>query len=214
NIFEPKGYFSKIFVMEIVKITGAARTDLGTTHSRNLRKEGKVPCVIYGGDQPIHFSATGGQFRSIIYTPAFKQVEISLNGKTYNCILKDTQFHPVTDQLMHVDLLELVPGKTVKLELPVQFTGASPGVKTGGKLIRNLRRVKVKTTPEKMVDHVTLDISSLELGQSVRVRDIAKLDGVEVINNSAIPVATVEIPRALKSAATAAAKEEAAATQE
>lgn len=186
--------------MQIVSISGSPRTDLGKKHNKQLRKAGAVPCVIYGGESPIHFSAPAGVFRPLIYTPDFKLVEIEVEGKTYKCIMKDTQFHPVTDALMHVDLLELVANKKVNVELPVKFVGVSPGVKNGGKLIQNLRRIKVKTTPEKLIDHLTLDISDLALGSAIRIRDITAVDGIEVINSPAIPVATVEVPRALKSA--------------
>jgi large subunit ribosomal protein L25 len=198
--------------MEIVKIQGSARTDLGKKANKQLRKNGLVPCVIYGGDKPVHFSAEHGSFRSLIYTPEFKLAEIELGGGTFKCILKDIQMHPVTDSLVHIDFIELVPNKTVKVEIPVKFRGVSPGVKTGGKLISNLRRIKVKTTPEKLTDHLTLDISTLELGHAIRVKDIDVLEGVEVMNSPNIPVASVEIPRALKSATDAAAKEEGAAT--
>jgi len=192
--------------MKTVSISGSPRTALGKKHNKQLRKTGAVPCVIYGGEAPIHFSALAGVFRPLIFTPEFKLAEVEVDGKSYKCILKETQFHPVTDDLMHVDLLEMVPNKKFNVELPVKFVGVSPGVKNGGKLIQNLRRIKVKTTPEDLVDHLTLDISELELGHAIRIRDITAIDGVEVTNSPAIPVATVEVPRALKSAEDEAAE--------
>ena len=211
--------------METVQINGSERKELGKKGNKQLRREGKVPCVIYGGENPVHFSAPAGAFRPIIYTPKFKIAEIKVGSDTYKCILKDTQMHPVTDELVHVDFIELVPNKQIKVEVPVKFVGTSPGVKNGGKLISNLRRIKIKTTPESLTDHLVLDISSLLLGHAIRVRDIETVEGVQIINSPSIPVASVEIPRALKSAAAGeegvegeegapAEEEEAAATTE
>lgn len=195
--------------MKVVEIKGTLRKDLGKKASKLVRKEEKVPCVIYGGEEPIHFTADVNSFRSLIYNPDFKLAEIVLdNGKTVRCILKESQFHPVTDQIVHLDFIELVPNKVVKVEIPVRFKGTSPGVKLGGKLIQSLRRVKVKTTPEKLVDELLLDISTLQLGHSIRIRDIEVGEGIEIMNSPGIPVASVEIPRALKSATAAAEKEE------
>ncbi len=197
--------------MESVAIKGTARTDLGKKGTKAVRNEGQVPCVIYGGENVVHFSAKPFDFRSLIYTPDFKIAEIELDGKTYRCFIKDLQMHPVTDELVHVDFMELVDGQSIKLEIPVRFEGQAPGVKSGGKLSQKVRRVKIKTTPEKLVDSMMVDISSLELGQSVRVRDIKPVDGIEVTSSPGIPVASVEIPRALRSATAAAEQEEEAA---
>ncbi|MEM6697760.1 MAG: 50S ribosomal protein L25, partial [Bacteroidota bacterium] len=129
---------------------------------------------------------------------------------TYTCIVKEVQYHPLTDEILHIDFLQLVEGTAVKVELPITFYGDSPGLKVGGKLLQNLRRLKVKTTPEHLVDELKVDISSLELGQAVRVKDVDVTDEMEVMVSPATPVAVVEVPRALKSAAAAAAKEEGA----
>ena len=194
--------------MNIVALNGEPRTELGKKGSKAVRKAGMVPCVLYGGDEPMHFSISPKAVKPIIYSPEFKLAEITLEGKTYKSILKDVTFHPVSDDIIHLDFLQLVDGKTIKLEVPVRFTGSAPGVKVGGKLQQALRRVKIKTTPENIVDQVTLDVSSLELGQAIRVRDIDPQEGVEIMNAPGIPVAVIEIPRALRSA-TAAAEQEA-----
>jgi len=138
--------------------------------------------------------------KSLGYTPDFKLAEISVNGDTHKCILKDITFHPLTDEIVHIDFLRMTPGKPLKVEIPVDFKGKSPGVKEGGKLIPQMRRVKVKTTPETLVDKLFVDVSELELGNSVRVRDIEFPDGMEVMTTTATPVAVVEVPRALRSA--------------
>jgi len=200
--------------METVSITGIAREEVGKKATKAARKEGLVPCVMYGGSEVKHFNASTKAFKSLIYTPDFKLAEVTLDGQVHKCILKDTQFHPVSESLLHVDLVQLVDGQTVKIELPIGFKGVAPGVKTGGKLIQKVRRVKIKTTPDKIVDKLFVDISALELGASVRVRDIELVDGMEIMNPLAIPVASVEIPRALKSAEAAAEGEAAAAEGE
>lgn len=186
--------------MQTVQINGESRAEFGKSANAKLRKAGQVPCVIYGGDDIIHFHSEPLAFKPLIYTPDFKLAEVSVAGKTHKCIIKDIQFHPVTDSIVHVDFLELKDGNQVKLQVPVKFEGVSPGVRGGGKLIQVLRKIKIKTTPDNIVDHLSVDISELELNESVRVRDLQIPDGIEVINNTAIPIASVEVPRALKSA--------------
>ena len=185
--------------METVTVTGTKRTDTGKKSTKSARKEGMVPCVMYGGSEVVHFTASPKEFKKLIYTPDFKIAEINVDGQSHRCIIKDMQFHPVTDDLLHIDLLQLVDGKKVNVDIPVGFKGVAPGVKTGGKLIPKLRHVKIKMTPDKIVDKLFVDISELELGASVRVRDIELVEGMEIMNPPAIPVASVEVPRALKS---------------
>lgn len=199
--------------MKSVAINGSLRSELGTKSSRHLRKEGIVPCVAYGGKENIHFTANSKEFKPLLYTPDFKLANIKIDGQEMKCIVKEVQFHPVTEQIMHVDFLVLVDGTPVKVELPVKFKGKSPGVKSGGKLIQAVRRIKVKTTPEKLVDALVLDISELELGSAIRVRDIQVVDGIEIMNEPSIPVAAVEVPRALKSEEDAEEKAAAAAAE-
>lgn len=194
--------------MKVVAINGEPRNDLGKKGTKAVRNAGLIPSVLYGGDEPVHFSVGPKDIKSIVYTPEFKIAEISIGGNTYKAILKDVQFHPVTEDIRHLDFLQLVEGKSLKLEVPVRFTGSAPGVKVGGKLQQALRRVKIKTTLEHMVDKVTLDVSELEIGQAIRVRDIQPQEGVEIINAPGIPVATIEVPRALRSATAAAEGEE------
>jgi len=154
--------------------------------------------------------------KSVIYTPEFKLTEVDLDGAKHKCLVKDIQFHPVTDEIMHIDLLQLVDKKPLKAEVPVVCVGVSAGQKEGGKLQQNLRRIKIKTTPENLVNQLTVNIESLELGSAVRVRDIDAIEGIEIMNPGATPVAIVEVPRALKSMAAeaAAAEGEAPAAEE
>lgn len=200
--------------MQSVQVSGEIRENLGKKFSKAARREGLVPAVLYGQGDPIHFTIKPLDVRSLVYTPEFKLAELNVGGKQYKAIVKDYQFHPVTDALRHIDFLALVPGHPIKVQVPVTFTGASPGVRAGGKLQVAVRRVKVKTTPEHLVDKVVLDISDLQLGNAIRVRDIQATEGVEIMNPPGQPIASVEVPRALRSAATAEAKAEKAAGQE
>lgn len=197
--------------MNVITLNADNRAVDGSVSANSLRKEGKVPGVLYGTDQNVHFSLAKMDLRKIIYTPNFNLVDLVVDGATYRCILKDYQMHPVTDELEHVDLLALQNGRTFKVEIPVRFTGTSVGVKAGGTIVQKVRKVKIKTTPEKLVDVFEVDITDLDLGQSVRIRDMVVGEGIEVMNPPAIPMATIEIPRALKSAQAAAAAEESAA---
>lgn len=191
-----------------VFISGTLRTAFGKKASADIRKKGEVPCVMYGGNESVHFSLHPLDLKNIIFTPDFNVIEIEISGVKHRCILKDYQLHPVTDEVTHVDFLKLVDGKKVKVEVPVRFKGVSPGVKGGGKLQQLVRRVKIKTTPSKLVDEIQMDISNLGLGQSIRIRDIAPMEGIEIMNSPGIPVATIEIPRAMRSAEAAKKKGE------
>ena len=193
--------------MKVIGINGELRSDLGKRATKEVRRNERIPCVMYGGDEVKHFSVSLNDIRGLIYTPDFKVAEISMGGTAYKAIVKDVQFHPVTDEIRHIDFLRLIDGQTVKVEVPIRFTGSSPGVKLGGKLLQKLRRVRIKTTPEYIVEEMTADISDVELGHSIRVKDIKPVDNVEIMNNLSVPVATVEVPRALRSATSAAEKE-------
>lgn len=193
--------------MQVVTINGTPRTDLGKKATKAIRNQGFIPAVLYGGNEVIHFNTTSADVRELVYTPDFKRADITVDGTTYPCILKEVQYHPVTDEIVHIDFLRLVDGTPVKVEVPVRFKGQSPGVKQGGKLIQSVRRVKIKTMPEHLVDELLLDISSMNLGSSIRVRDIEVGEGIEIMNSPGIPVAAIEIPRALRSATAAAEKE-------
>ena len=194
--------------MQTVAVKGQKR-DVASKASV-VRKEGRIPAVIYGGDTLEHFSTTHNEVKALIFTPDFKLAELDLDGTVHKCIVKDIQWHPVTDEILHIDFLAIQEGRKVNVEIPVKFKGVSPGVKSGGKLMQTMRKVKVKLDPKDLVDELFIDISDLALGASVRVKDIEKNDAIEFMVNSAIPVATVEIPRALKSAAAKADATEAA----
>ena len=186
--------------MEIITLQGHRKESSGKEEVKKIRRNDQIPAVIYksGGGEALQFSLNTPDIRHLIYTPKFKLAEITINGTTHKCIVKDIQFHPVTDTVMHLDFLELVPGVKFKATVPLRFAGTAPGVKAGGKFIPRLRQINILTTPEKVVDEVSADISTMELGSTIRVRDITPIDGVEITNTAAVPVASIEIPRALK----------------
>jgi large subunit ribosomal protein L25 len=188
--------------MVTITINGTPRTETGKKATKANRNEGLIPCVLYGrGDENVHFNTTFNDVRDLVYTPEFKLANIVVDGKNYECILKDIQFHPVKDNITHIDFLHLQAGRPIKVEVPLRFEGTSPGVRSGGKFLQKVRKVKIKTTPEKIVDSVVADISGMELGQSLRVRDIRSQEGVEILNPAALPIATITVPRGLKEAA-------------
>lgn len=186
--------------MEIVAIQGHRKEGSGKEETKKVRRTGQVPAVVYksGGGDALQFSVNAPDIRALVFTPKFRLAEISLNGTTHKCIVKDIQFHPVTDAVTHIDFLELVPGVKFKATVPLRFSGTAPGVKNGGKFLPKLRQINITTTPEHVVDEVFADISKMELGSTIRVRDITVPAGVEIGNTASVPVASIEIPRALK----------------
>jgi large subunit ribosomal protein L25 len=193
--------------MTTIEVQGTTRSEFGKKGAKLDRNNGNVPAVMYGGDEVIHFTVTPASVKHLIYTPDFKIANLDIDGKQYKAIIKSIQFHPVTEQLLHMDFLRLIANTPIKVEVPLRFKGVSPGVKVGGKLIQQVRKIKIKTTPEFLVDELKADISKLDLGQSLRVKEVIVPKGIEILNSPAIPVALIEIPRALKAAAAAAAKE-------
>ena len=183
--------------MKSVKIEGINRTDLGKKATRQLRSEGSVPAVIYGGENTVHFSAPLLQFRNLVYTPDFQIADITVDGKNYRAIMKDLQFDVVTDELNHVDFLELVEDRKVIATLPLNFVGQSKGVKDGGRLELKMKSLKVRTLPKFLQASIEVNIEELELHGNIRVEDV-KVENMEVLNSPRIPVASVVTTRALK----------------
>jgi len=185
--------------MVTVTLNGTLRTEVGKKATKAVFKAARIPCVLYGTKEGgnIHFTTTFEEVKRLIFTGEFKTVELVIADKTYKCIVKDVQFHPVKDTVIHIDFLQLTNGRPVKIELPLRFQGVSPGVVNGGKLFQAMRTVKVKVAPEYLVDEVVADISTLKLGQALRVKDIIQVEGLEVLNPSANPIASVAIPRVL-----------------
>ncbi len=163
--------------MKSITINGSQRESVGKVATKALRNAGQVPCVLYGGDKPLHFSATELSFKDLVYTPNAHTVVITLdNGETYNAILQDIQFHPVSDKILHIDFYQLFDDKPVTMEVPVTLTGRSIGVMRGGRLRVNMRKLKVRAIPANLPDFVEIDITDLKIGGKAYVRDLRSGD--------------------------------------
>jgi large subunit ribosomal protein L25 len=193
--------------MKIVSLSGSLRASVGSVNATALRNEGKVPCVIYGGKEQIHFSALEKDFKTIIFTPDACQVEVNIDGKKYLTILQETQFHRLTDRLIHADFLEIVEGKPLTMQIPVKTVGTSEGVRAGGKLTIKLRKLKVRGLANKLPDTIDINIEKLVIGKSVTVGEI-NIDGVELLNAKNVSVVSVNTTRAVAQAEQAAAKDD------
>jgi len=159
--------------MKSITINGSKRESVGKKATKALRNAGEVPCVLYGGDQPVHFSATELAFSQLVYTPNAHTVVIALdNGETLNAVLQDIQFHPVTDRILHVDFYQLFEDKEIAMNIPVRLNGNSKGVKNGGVLRKNNRKLRVKALPTNLPDTIEIDITPLKIGGKVYVGDL------------------------------------------
>ena len=156
--------------MKSITINGSKRESVGKKATKALRNAGQVPCVLYGGDEPLHFAADEIAFKDLVYTPDVHTVEIKLeNGGTFNAVLQDIQFHPVTDAIMHIDFYEIFEDKEISMEIPVHTTGIPRGVKNGGVLRFNLRRMRVKGLPGNLPDFIEADVTPLKIGNKLYV---------------------------------------------
>ena len=194
--------------MKSITIKGSKRESVGKVSTKALRNAGKVPCVIYGGDKALHFSAEQKAFKDLVYTPNAHTVVISLeDGATYNAILQDIQFHPVTDEILHIDFYQLVDDKEVTIEIPVKTVGVAPGVLAGGVLRLNSRKLKVKAVPSNLPDFIEANISELEIGNKLYVTKLVN-DNYKIMHPDNTVVCQVRVSRAAMKAAQDAAKEE------
>lgn len=189
--------------MKSIAISGSARQNVGKRDTKQLRYEGKVPCVLYGGEQQVHFSVSAADLRDLVYTPEAMFVDLALDGTAYRAIMQDIQFHPVSDQILHVDFLELFDKKPVKMEIPVRLTGTSPGVRSGGKLLQNFRKLQVFGMPKDMPDYIEVDINQMEVGDVKRIKDL-KLENVKILQAKESTVVSVSQSRATRSVEAAA----------
>ena len=191
--------------MKSITIEGQLRTESGKKATRQLRSQKLVPGVIYGGKTEVNFAAQASAFKGIVYTPEFMLANIKVDGKSYNCILKDLQFDKVTDSLIHADFLELVDDKKVIATLPLKFMGTPAGVKAGGKLVTKMKSLKVKTFPKYLKEFIEVDMTSLQLNENIRVENVVA-ENMEVMNSPRIPIASVTMTRQLKQEEAAAPK--------
>ncbi len=158
--------------MKSITIKGSKRESVGKVSTKALRNAGEVPCVIYGGDQPVHFSAEEKAFKNLVYTPNVYTAAIELDGQTFAAILQDIQFHPVSDKILHVDFYQLHDDKAVTMNIPVKLKGTSPGVLNGGSLRFTNRKLRVKAVPANLPDFIEADISKLKIGSKLYITEL------------------------------------------
>ncbi len=185
--------------MRTVEIIGFNRANLGKQESKRLREAGNVPCVVYGDGGQIHFYAPVIMFRELVYTHKAHFVNLNVEGKELRCILQDIQFHPVSEMILHADFLELHTEKQVKMKIPVTFTGSAVGMLKGGKLEVKQQALWVKALPKDIPEVISVDITNLDLGKSVKVGELDAED-FEFLNLDRVTIASVNIPRVAKMA--------------
>ena len=193
--------------MKSITIKGSERENVGKKATKAVRDAGMVPCVIYGGNQPVHFVADERAFKDLVYTPNAHTVVVELNGTSYNVIMQDIQFHPVSDKILHIDFFQLSDDKEIIMEVPVKVTGTSPGVLLGGVLRLNQRRLKVKALPKNLPDFVEANISELQMGNKLYVTKL-EANNFKLMHPDNTVVCQVRISRAAMKAAQEAAKAE------
>jgi len=157
-------------------MSGSLRGNVGKKDAKRLRKEGLVPCVLYGQKEQLHFFTQEKQFKDIIYTPKACFVELNIDGQKHMSLVQEVQYHPVSDSIMHVDFYEFANDKPVMLSIPIELTGTSPGVLKGGKLQQKVRKVKISALPDKMPEKLIIDITPLEINDAVRVKNVQSDD--------------------------------------
>lgn len=163
--------------MKSITIKGSERESVGKKASKALRNAGKVPCVVYGGEKPLHFAAEELAFRDLVYTPNAHTVVVDLEGgKKVKAVMQDIQFHPVTDSIMHIDFYQLFDDKELTMEIPVRLQGSSPGVRNGGRLLFRNRKLAIKALPENLPDFFDVDISTLKIGDNILVESLLSDD--------------------------------------
>jgi large subunit ribosomal protein L25 len=201
--------------MQSVTLQGTVRTELGTKYAKQLRDQGQVPCVMYGGDAPVHFYAPILAFRDLVYTAEARMASIELEGKTYQAVIQDMQFHVLNDALTHVDFIQVLDGKPVTIQVPMILTGNSRGVRNGGKLKFSLRNLKVKGLINDLPSSIEHDITELRIGQAIRVADVKAGKPYEILNADNAVVVSIAMSRnAVADTDDDAGEEEAAPAEE
>ncbi|MBD1424960.1 50S ribosomal protein L25/general stress protein Ctc [Sphingobacterium arenae] len=191
--------------MKSIAISGSVRQNVGKRDAKELRYEGKIPAVLYGGKEQTHLAVSAADLKSVLYTADVVFVELDINGKKTRAIVQEAQFHPLTDLVTHVDFMELFDDKEVSVNIPIKLTGDSPGVKMGGKLVQKLRSLRVKALPNNLPQEIEVPMESLEVGKSFRVSQVS-LENAKILNNADDTIVSVVMSRALRQAEQEAAK--------
>jgi large subunit ribosomal protein L25 len=186
--------------MKTFDLAGKVREVVGKKDSKRLRTEGKVPCVLYGIDEPVHFYCESGDLRKLIFTPNVYIVNVNVDGVACQAIMKDVQFHPVSDEVIHIDFLKISDDKPIKINVPVKTTGFAKGIRSGGKLVVEMRRLTVFALAKDIPNDITIDVTDLGLAESYRVSDIEN-ENFKILNPKSVPVVRVIVTRASRAAA-------------
>ncbi|UYW01171.1 50S ribosomal protein L25/general stress protein Ctc [Flavobacterium agricola] len=193
--------------MKSITIKGSERESVGKVATKALRNAGMVPCVLYGGDQPVHFAAEAKSFKNLVYTPNVHTVVIELAGAKYEAILQDIQFDPVSDRILHIDFYQLHADKEITMDVPVKVVGSAKGVLAGGVLRLNQRKLKVRALPANLPDFVEANVTNLEMGNKLYITSL-ETPNFKLLHADNTVVAQVRISRAALKAAQEAAKAE------
>lgn len=185
--------------MKSIAISGSPRENVGKRDAKELRYKGLVPAVLYGGENQYHIAVSAADLRGLVYSPDAQFVELDIAGKKYKAIAQEIQFHPLNEQVVHIDFLQLFDDKVVSMNIPIKLTGVSPGVRAGGKLTQKLRALRVKALPNDMPQVIEVKIGHLEVGKSVRVEEV-KIEKVRILNNADDTIVSVVMSRALRQA--------------
>jgi large subunit ribosomal protein L25 len=185
--------------MKSFEINGSLRTEKGKKFTKKIRKQDQVPAILYGGKENLMLTLNIPDLRHLIYTPYVYIVQLNVEGKTYKAIIKDLQFHPVSDKVIHIDFLQLFEDKKITLGIPVELVGSSEGVKQGGKLSLITRKLNVSALPKDLPDTIKIDITDLNLGKSKLVADV-NLENIQIVDPKSTVIANVKLTRAARGA--------------
>ncbi len=183
--------------MKTIEIKGSVRKETGKKNTKKIRKAGQIPCVLYGGEKNIHFSAPENNFIHLVYTPHVYIVKLDIDGEIHKAVLKDMQFHPVSDDILHIDFLEISDDKPVVIEIPIKLNGVPKGVKEGGKLYTMMRKLRVSALPADLPDQMEIEVAHLDIGNSIYIEDL-EFEKLELLNAKRSPVVMVRTTRAAK----------------
>lgn len=186
--------------MKTFDLKGTLRKELGKKATKQVRKEDSIPCVLYGSGEPVHFVANEKEYGHVINTPSTFQINLDIDGTIHPAIMRDIQFHPVSDRVLHIDFIRIAEGKPVTVSIPVRLEGFAKGVQQGGKLKLEMRRVTVKGLIKTIPDELLLDVTNIEVGQSIKVRDLSYPE-FEILDPKNAVIASVKTTRAAKGAA-------------
>ncbi len=193
--------------MKTLVVKGQKREALGKKDAKSLRSQELVPAVLYGSGEPMHFSVPFSEMRQVVYSPGVFLIDVEIDGTVYHAMMQDIQWHAVEEQILHIDFLKIEEGKKIKIDVPVKVKGLAKGIKAGGKLKTNLRRLKVKALAKDLPDNIEIDVTKLAIGQSIKVGDLSLKD-IEILDKKSNVVVAVTITRAARSAAGAAIEDE------